>query len=271
MLGKNKPEKLEKSKNKKEEVVEDNSTENKFKEENQSEKNETREEKSLEKKEIPKRKKKLSKLDRQFYWFFGILIGFFVVFLFSYYIFYSLINKFDYYGISFERIKEGDIIFYHSIVPLTKTSGERVNYHFYFRTDPRKNEILVEGEIEIPRDLVVYISTNETGILRCPYFSVSYASLRMFLKDGGGFEVRDGVPDEARANEINLSYITCENRPLNPVILLQQGNETKITRIGSSSACYLIEVSNCEILPAIEKFQFQAVLDARARQKKTIQ
>lgn len=206
------------------------------------------------------------KIEKELYWFFGAMAGVFILFLIFYYFFQSL-QKFNYEGIQFETIKEGDTIFYHTIVPLIKTSGEQVKYHFYFRTDPRKNRIPVNGEIEIPREFVVYISINETGLRQCEYSAVAIASLASFLRDAGGFEVEAAVPDERIATEINMPYVNCENTLVNPVILLQKNKETKITRVEGTS-CYIVDVANCEILEAIEKFEIRAVLDARARSEK---
>jgi len=43
-------------------------------------------------------------------------------------------------------------------------------------------------------------------------------------------------------------------------LLLRTGEETRINRNG---LCYYIDVADCEILPAIEKFIVQSIIDAK--------
>ena len=77
-----------------------------------------------------------------------------------------------------------------------------------------------------------------------------------------GYNVLPAVADRNTAHANNLSYITCYNHPSNPVILINDGNETKIT---VENNCFNVEVANCEILNAVEKLQVQSIIDAKER------
>jgi len=45
-------------------------------------------------------------------------------------------------------------------------------------------------------------------------------------------------------------------------VMVAAGDETKIEKSGN---CYDIRVANCEILQALEKFEVQALVDAKNR------
>lgn len=197
------------------------------------------------------------------FWIIGTIAILIALFFLASYIF-SRINTIEYNGLTFTKEKFGDISFYHHyyyVTPLLK-------YNFYIRNDPRKNNVpitgnAVSGGIEFFQSKTTYVSLAPEALVGCEYGSVGLSSLATFLADNQ-FIVKGASTDEELARESNVQYATCEFRPEETVIEIKNSNETKITI--QSPNCYIIEVANCEVLPAIEKFQTQAILDARQRQ-----
>jgi hypothetical protein len=128
------------------------------------------------------------------------------------------------------------------------------------RNDPRENDVPVEGKIEFQKGKIVYLSVNGTGLTECPMSNMAVAGLSSFLTNNL-LQVKGATPDEVEAGKTGLRYVPCSAFPDNPKILIQRGDETKIKRAGNS--CYVISINNCEVLEATEKFQVQAILDAK--------
>ena len=213
---------------------------------------------------IEESNKQNSNMNKELYWFFGVMISLLALFFISYYFFQSLLT-FTYHGITFEKIKEADVTFYHAIVPVKTLEEQTLRYHLYFRYDPRKNNVPIEGEIAIPKESPVYLSINETGIRgECDDAAIAVASLSQFLREAGGFEVRAAVPDEELAPKLNLPFADCTTNPTNTVLIIQKGNETGVLRKAETN-CYTMNIANCEILRAVEKFELEMILQARAR------
>jgi len=211
------------------------------------------------------KKEKRLKEDKELHWILGVLVGLIVVFFAAYFIFQSF-QSFEYEGMTFTKDRIGDIPLFRYSYALTPeiTGGaitEPVSVFLYLRTDPRKNEIPVEGEIIFQRG-TVYVTVNVTGIGQCEYSRVGMANLGSFLTSNALF-VQGAVPDQIEAFENNLKHVTCETNPKDVVILIQKGQESRITK---NNKCYTINIANCEeLLPAIEKFEVQSLIDARAR------
>lgn len=207
--------------------------------------------------------------DKQLMWIFGIMLGIVAVFLVSY-SFFQDSKSFDYQGLTFTKEKFGDILFYKYSYSTDKPgiTGSVVDskgmqqVNLLLRDDPRKNLVSVDGKIEyLRREKFVYISINSTGIT-CEKSTIAIANLASFLSQNG-FNPEPGVPDEAEAKEMNLTYVTCENRPNNMVILLQSGNQNSIVR---KDNCYTVTIADCDIIAPTEKFIVQSIIDAKEPQ-----
>ena len=196
--------------------------------------------------------------NKEIYWIFGAIIVLVLVF-FATYFGAQAISKFNYQGLVFTKEKFGEIPVYHYFYYYNNDKGETVKYNFYLRIDPRKNNVPLEGEIEFLKGKFVYISVNGTDLTRCPYSSVAIASLAGFLTDNE-ITVRGASPDKAVANESKVVYADCENHPNNVVVLIQKAERTQVTKQGR---CHIIDVADCQILDAVEKFEVQAILDAK--------
>ncbi len=201
------------------------------------------------------------KENSQIYWTIGIMISLILVFLISYYIFHSLRN-FEYEDIKFSKEKFGELDVYRHSYLIKNLNGEDKVFTLYLRLDPRENKVPVEEEIEFRLGNKAYISVNSTGLLGCPYSAPAIGSLSSFLA-GNGFEVNSAVPDEQEAREIGVPFADCSFTQNRNVIIIESGESTEITK--TTDYCYNIKVNNCEILDAIEKFEVQSIIDARAR------
>lgn len=219
--------------------------------------------KPIETEETPTTEKK----DKQFYW---ILIGMaaIIIVFFSSYFFLASLNSFNYNGLTFTKEKFGDIPVFHHYYNFN-VDGQLVKYNLFLRNDPRKNNIPVTGSIvdeglEFRRDNFVYISVDPEDLTECEYSRVGISTLAAFLSNNY-LNVKGAAPKESLANESNVEYVTCETNPQDVVILVKAGDETKI--IYEKKNCQIIQIANCQVLEAIEKFQVHSILDAKKRRE----
>ena len=196
--------------------------------------------------------------NKQLVWIVGVMIALILVFLITNSIFRNL-NKFEYNDLTFTKTKLGEIDLYHYYYYFDDEEQIYQN-NIYLRNDPRVlDAIPVEGgNIVYPRGRLVYVTSNNTGLLECPESTLAVAQLANFLTNNQ-LTVRAGtlIEEEAR-NE--AKHITCEIRPDSPVIEISKGSETKIE---ISDTCYRITANNCEILEVVERFMVQSIIDAR--------
>ncbi|MEK6850349.1 MAG: hypothetical protein AABX85_02115 [Nanoarchaeota archaeon] len=170
-------------------------------------------------------------------------------------------NTFKYEGLTFTKERFGEIPVFHYYY-YTGDAGKEHRYNIYMRTDPRENNVSVDGEIGYPRiGDVVFVSLNSTAFQKCENVLREMHTIADFL-NGNGYVVKAGNPDENFAKQNNITYVTCKTRPSNMVILITPGDETKIL---SNDDCQFITVNNCELLPAIEKFIVKSLIDGKKR------
>jgi hypothetical protein len=182
-----------------------------------------------------------------------------IIFLALYYFFQGM-GKVEYKGLTFIKQKFGSILVYTYTYLVKSPDGKILQNTLYLRLDPSKNKVPVEGEIIYKEGVMTYISINATGLTKCNDSMISVANLVNFLSNNN-IKVKGGTPDKQEAQNNNQTYVNCNNYPLNTVILLAAGDETKITK---QDNCYIVSANNCEILSAVEKFIVQSILDARA-------
>jgi hypothetical protein len=200
---------------------------------------------------------------KEWHYIVGALIVLAVLYLILALLFNNL-GKIDYNGLTFVKEKLGELEVYHYTYYFHNTQGVLIKYNLYLRTDPRKLNVPVEAEVYLPKKNEVYISLNATeSLYKCENSNLAVSSLAAFLTNND-YKVKGATPDENLAKETNISYITCKNRPSASVILVQEGNMTSIIK---KDNCYIIDVANCEILEAIEKFETQMIIDAKDRMK----
>ena len=169
--------------------------------------------------------------------FIGIGIFIFIILLGAFFV--NSVRHFEYKEIKFNIVKEGEIIFYNTAFPMyhSMTGKHVADYNFYIRNDPRKLEkILFDGELVLLDNLVVNMSED----FHCDGDGIIAIANLVKLYEVIGTKV---MKDE-NAN--------CDSRGRYMFIRIQDGNETSIEQFGP--ACYNINVNDCEILEATERF-----------------
>ena len=197
-------------------------------------------------------------IEKQTIWALVTMGALLLIFLFFFSVF-SESRKFDYQGLTFTKEKYGEIPVYRYYYYFTDNSGQMIKYNVYLRNDPRENNIPVTGKIVFNVSKSVYFSINDTGLKECENAVIGVADLTKFLVDNQ-FQFKAGTPDSTEAKEMNRTKITCEIYPSISVIELRNGNTTQIVKTNN---CYKIDVANCEVLEALEKFKVQSLIDAK--------
>jgi hypothetical protein len=210
-----------------------------------------KDEEETQEKSINKEIKRQDKQLRNILIIVGIL---FSVFLLSY-LFIISVRHFEYRGIKFDVVKEKDLIFYNTAIPLysgTPITGNFIgNYNFYLRKDPRKigEEIPFKGELYLFENIVI----NSTEEFSCDGDEViAVANLANLLNRMGAKVIRD---DDA----------TCDWQGKYNFIRLLPGNTTNIRMVGPG--CYDLSISNCEILEVTERFMIEIFSKINEKEK----
>ncbi|MBU0959081.1 MAG: hypothetical protein KKB31_04000 [Nanoarchaeota archaeon] len=186
-----------------------------------------------------------------------ILKGFFVfvILLVVIFVAWSLVSynnsKFEYKGVEFSIVDE--IAPYRVQIPLASSgitgaaTGEGNDAYFYLRKDPRSLEYIpFYGAIDFRRNLVM----NSTGDIKCEGMGIvgtyNLANLYRLL----GTTV---------ATDPNA---TCDNEARFMFVQIEEGNETKIEKIGT--ACYKLTFKDCEVLEVTERFFVETLSQANS-------
>jgi len=212
--------------------------------------------------ETPKVTKKSHETNTELYWIIGVMASLIAVFLVSNTIIGSLDN-FEYADLDFEKYRVSDNLdVLKTNILIGQPDGGILDFTLYLRNDPRKNTVPVYGEIEFPNQRAVFITLEEDGYQECEDGLIGIATLSTFIQ-ASGLVPKSAFSSESLAEELDKDYVSCETHPQNVVIMLKNGEETKITKQGELGNCYVISINSCEVMPAIEKFEMQAIIDAR--------
>lgn len=164
-------------------------------------------------------------------------VGIFVVFVLVFVVASKIISNFEYKGVKFDVVKEGNLILYHTTFPVTY-QGELMDFNIYLRNDPRKLEkkVPAKGTLLKIDDTVLNI-TEEF--------------------DCNGDEIIAIANLVNIYNAIGKKIIKDENASCDPLgrymfIKIQPGNVTNIENFGPN--CYRLNVNNCEILEVTERY-----------------
>lgn len=189
------------------------------------------------------KKKRKTKEDRTLGNVLLVMGIFFVVFIASYLIITSM-KHFEYQGLEFDIMKEGDVTFYHTNITLIR-NNVKINNNIYIRNDPRKLEkIPFEGKINLFEMMVI----NSTDSFVCDGDGgISMYNFQQILGALGIQIIQD--PNAGCDSLARYSYI-----------VIKEGNTTSIEQTGPS--CYDFNVNNCEILPVMEKFLVETIVRA---------
>ncbi len=206
------------------------------------------------------------KQKKQMQWIVGFMIILILVISIFPTTYNYLFNQFSYAGLKFQKTKLQGLVFYSTMIPLTKKTpvpGQSMtekdvigNYPINFRSDPRQLDYiklnLSSEAITFKKMNTVYISLNPE-MEKCSDNTLALVNFAGFLKDFGSMRVKSAISDRKSAEKFNITYVTCENHPTNTVINIESGNETIIKKIDDN--CYYLIYNNCEIIPVTEKFQ----------------
>lgn len=179
---------------------------------------------------------------------FLIGIGVFVLIILLGVVFINSIRYFKYNGVSFNVIKEGEIIFYNSAFPVySPITGKHVaDYNIYIRNDPRRLEsIPFEGKVKLSTPIPKLV-INSTGF-DCEGDEIIAVVNFVQIFDALGVKVVKD-PDA-----------TCDSQGRYMFVKLQPGNVTSIEQTGP--ACYNFNINNCEILKVTEKFIVETFIE----------
>ncbi len=169
----------------------------------------------------------------------GILIAavFLIMFIFN------SINNFEYRGVNFETVREGQLTLYRTSLPVIY-QGQKTDYNFYLRNDPRKlKEISFQRELNLRDNLVI----NSTEDFNCGGDGIIAIANLINLYKISGINV---LKDENATCDVSGRYM---------FVRLQPGNETSIEKFGP--ACYNININNCEILEGTERFMIESFVE----------
>ena len=115
----------------------------------------TKEFKGIEKQEHAT-KEQIKRQKKQLNIILGILGIFVLIFLIFLFVTYKSTN-FNYKGVTFKTIKEGNLIFYNTFFPsYSPTEGKITNYNFYIRNNPKKlGKIEFAGNLTILKKMII--------------------------------------------------------------------------------------------------------------------
>jgi hypothetical protein len=199
--------------------------------------------------------------NKELFWILFFMVVVIIVLLVSSAIFRSF-NHFSYKGLSFTKERYNQIPIYYYYYYFTEpVSNIQYKYNLYLRLDPRKNNIPINATIIVPHGKTVYITLNSSAFTNCNNSRRDVATLAAFFANNF-INLSIGAVDKQEAASNNLSNIDCDTYPENAIIKMEGGNET---RIYQQYNCYIMDIANCQTLEVVEKFEVQAILDAKAR------
>lgn len=176
----------------------------------------------------------------------------------------NYLNSFDYNGIKFYKSSVGNLIFYSSDIPLLNQKNETVStYTTRFKTDPRElAKIPIDKKID--RDGLRFVKNNTVYISINPFMNncsdngIALFDFSAFLGDSG-LKVKPSFTNSTYANGSGYPYVDCQHSSKNTVIKIDSGNKTEIIR--ERANCYKIVYNECEIIPALERFDLGIIED----------
>jgi hypothetical protein len=138
-------------------------------------------------------------------------------------------------------------------IPGIYSTGKQANYRIWFRNDPRRLEdIPFSGDITLLKNVVL----NMTNSFNCDGDGIiAIANLQKTYNTLGAKMITD-------------KNATCDNAGRYTFLRISEGNETKISEYNSNGECYEMEINNCEILPATEKFMLEILIKVNKEMKK---
>jgi predicted nucleic acid-binding Zn ribbon protein len=205
------------------------------------EKKQMKENKKIEKKSEDISKKDENKIQNRQLRNILIFVGIIALLIVAIVIIGKSATKFTYRGVEFDMVKEGDLMFYATSLPV-QYQGETRDYNFYLRKDARKSEVPFNGTLDLKSNAVLNMEKDFT----CGGIGIIAIQNMLNLYKFIGINV---MSDENASCDTEAKYT---------FIQILEGNETKIEQFGQS--CYNVYVNNCEILEATEKLMIETLV-----------
>jgi hypothetical protein len=179
-----------------------------------------------------------------------ISIGIMAVLILLGYLFIDNVRNFEYKGVDFEIIKFCDekpcLILYQTSLPVIY-NGNKAEYNFYLRNDPRNLDVPFKGEVNLIPNMII----NATNDFNCNGDGIISMVNLVKLYEIIGTKV------------IKNDKLECDPSGNYMFLKIQEANETSIEQIGM--ACYTLNVNNCEILEATEKFMIETFVEVKRK------
>jgi len=204
-----------------------------------------------------------------------------VVLILSTMLFYLIFQEakfFKFNGFKFYKEKEGRTMFYKTTLSYVGVSGKSIPFTLKLRNDPRDlDKIPVEGAVKLSRKEVVLSYSPE--ILECYETQRTVMDFAITLT-AFGKDVGFATTDLLYSKEKDYSYATCKKAKGKTVIVMQNGEENKITKYSEPYEsisiingeekrsikyidCYVIEVKGCEVQQGFERFTLKFIEDSK--------
>ena len=188
-------------------------------------------------------KSEVKRYNRVLVWFF-VLVAIVAVLILAYYFFSYYQIHINYRGVEFTLIKEGDLYFYDTTIPINER-GKIINHHLYTRSNPKDldESIPFLGKVKI-QDIVILNSTSD--FVCDGDGAISVGNLVNFFSIVGAKSGRD----------VNA---TCDPLSRYTYLLLKESETNKIEQIDDS--CYVLSIKDCEILKVTERFIYESLVE----------
>ncbi len=179
-----------------------------------------------------------------------IFFGVFFIFVAVYFLAAGSMNEFNYHGVKFTIIHQGELTFYQTSFPVVYQGNQTV-YNIYMRKDPRKlAKSVLAPDTPIP---VITTVLNMTEEFNCNGDQViAIANLANMYAALGKKIMRD-------------ENATCDPYGRYNYITIEHGNQTRIDQLGPG--CYDIKIKDCEILEGTERLIDSMLIDINSNTK----
>jgi hypothetical protein len=212
------------------------------------------------KKKIAKKekvKKTTSSSDKQFFWLVFLITSIIIIVLVGPTIYHQMFNVFEYGGVKFEKIQQGQITFYHGVFPIIYQGNLTTLYNSYFRTDPRKNNISVNTTLSLSKKVFISLSP---GVEECKNIALAQPQLANFIVSFPFVKnLTSGVNDLNVSKALKIPLITCKNASADSTVMIIQMSDVPSIETGNNSDCFILNVGKCQYLETVERYMMSAM------------
>jgi len=204
------------------------------------------------KKEVVKKEDPNKQVEKQFFWTVGIILAIVLAFVLVPVLYHQIFEKFEYAGVKFEKIKYGDLTFYHGKFPIIYQGNFSAVYNLFLRTDPRKNDIPLNTTLSLSKNVRVALNDN---VHLCEDMILGQSELGKFIPAFPFVKnLTTGLVNKTFAQEIGVEHIDCSKATKDNTVLIIQLSETPSIQLGEKENCYILNVGDCKYLETVERY-----------------